>query len=191
MQLPDQEGKRIPEGLMSIENIGLQEVIEHPFGKGDLTSDGVQYSTPATTSTIESVYATVLVATAMPPRMGGQIYELELGLTAAFRQEGTASSTVLWQWQGRSLYSPSTVSQVAFRNLHPQDSTVFDGGAGATAFVEDTKSGRLNLNDALNRFPIELQFLVMSEEDTDGVAKVKNSSYIKAVTSRLYRRVVD
>ena len=189
MPLPDREGKPVSEGLMSIENIGLQEFIEHPFAKGSLTSDGVQYSAPATTSTVESIYATVLVATAMPPRMGGQIYELEFGLTAALRQESTASGTVLWQWQGRSLSSPSTGSQVAFRNLHAQDSSVF--AAEATAYVEDTKSGRLNLNSALDRFPIELQLLVKSEDELDGVAKVKNSSYVKAVTSRLYRRVSD
>lgn len=190
VSFPDQEGKRTPEALMSIENVGLQEFIEHPFAKGSLTATGVQFSTPGTTSgTIESTYATAVVATAMPPGIGGQIYELEFGLTSAVRMDATAQGTVFWQWQGRSLHSPSTASQADFRNLHTVDSSVF--AAEATAYVEDTKSGRLNLDSTLDRFPIELQLLVKSEALLDGVAKAKNSSYVKGITSTLYRRALD
>lgn len=189
MGLKEPDGKPRPQPLMAISNVGLQEFIDHPFGKGSLTATGVQYSAPATTSTVESIYATVVVATAMPPGIGGQIYELEFGLTAAVRQDSTASGTVLWQWQGRSLASPSTGTQHSFRNLHAVDSSVF--AAEATAYVEDTKSGRLNLDSTLDRFPIELQLLVKSENELDGVAKAKNSSYVKAVTSTLYKRTAD
>lgn len=189
--LRDPEGQPQPEGLMAISNVGLQEITEHPFGKGDLTSDGIQYSDPVTSGTAESTYATVAVATASPPQIAGQLYELEFGLTAAVRMDATAAATVTWKWQGRSIdvARGTVVSTRDWRDLHSEDSSAF--AAEATAYVEDTKSGRLNLDKDLDRFPIELQLLVHSSKVSDGVAKVKNASYVRAVTSTLYRRALD
>lgn len=183
--LRDSEGKPKIEGLMAISNVGLQEIIEYPFGKGSLTSDGVQYSDPGTGGTAVGVFSTVLVATANPPHIAGDLYELEFGLTAAVRMDSTAAGTVDWQWQGRSLGRGAS-----FRNLHAVDSSAF--AAEATAYVENTYSGRLDLDKDLDRFPIELQLLITSENiEEDGVAKVKNSSYVRAVTSSLYRRAIE
>ncbi len=183
MNLSDPDGgKPKPEGLMNISNVGLQEFTENPFGAGQLTIDGQQFSSPSTSGTAESVFATVVVATANPPHFAGHLYELEFGLTSAIRSESTAPSTVSWQWQGRGLNEGQ-----AFRNLHAEDSTATEG----TAFVENTFSGRFDLDKDLDRFPLEIQLLIKSGTISDGVAKAKNSTFVRSVTSSLYRRALD
>ncbi|MBU1349393.1 hypothetical protein KJ781_04975 [Patescibacteria group bacterium] len=57
--------------------------IEHPFGKGDLTSDGVQWSATVDTTTADTDVAHTDSPTIEPPDTG-KIIELEFGLTAAF-----------------------------------------------------------------------------------------------------------
>ena len=187
--LRDSEGKPKVEGLMAITNIGLQEFTEHPFGKGLLTTDGQQYSAMGTGGTAANTYATAVVATVMPPGFGGQLYELEFGLTSAVRRDSTVvPGTIDWQWQGRSLGAGGS-----FRNLHAVGSSAFPHlSAASTTFSQDTYSGRLNLDKDLDRFPIEIQLLVRSKNlAEDGVVKVKNSSYVKGITSALYRRAVE
>ncbi|MDZ4230606.1 MAG: hypothetical protein U1B77_02165, partial [Dehalococcoidales bacterium] len=62
------------------------EHVEHPFAKGNLTSDGVQWSAEKTTST--DAYETVEVVTVNPPALG-TIIEFEFGLTCALKSSST------------------------------------------------------------------------------------------------------
>ena len=184
----DSENTPKPEGLMAIENVGLQEYTEHPFGRGQLTEDGQQFSNLSTSGTAESVDATIGFATVVPYHFDGPLRELEFGLTVAFRSDvGTAVvSTAKYQWQARSVeLAQGTVrSSRTFRNIHAQHSTISDVG---TAFAETTFSGRIDLDDELDRFPLELQLLIQSDALIDAVAKIKNSSFIRGVSSSLYR----
>ena len=75
-----------------------QEFIFKPFGKGILTTDGVQYSTEITTST--DVYEVVETITLKQPNLTiWELYELEFGLTMRIKSSGAAES-VLWKFQG-------------------------------------------------------------------------------------------
>lgn len=174
-------------GLYEVTHVGLQEIPMHPFGDGNLTIDGQQFSTPSTTGTASNALATVGPGTAQPPVMG-DLYELEFGLTSSIRQDSTAPATVQWMWQARDLNRGQS-----WRNLMAaNDSTVTE----STAFVENTYSGRINLNDVLGKLPFEIQ-LVITKADSrtaaarSAVGKIKNSTYVKAVTSALYKRALD
>ena len=184
----DSERTPKPEGLMAIENVGLQEYTEHPFGRGQLTEDGQQFSNLSTSGTAESTFATVGLATVNPIHFSGPFRELEFGLTAAIRSDvGTAAvATVQHQWQARSIELAQGTLRTArtFRDLHTVASTISNVG---TAFAEITYAGRIDLDDELDRFPIELQLLIKSDALIDGVAKIKNSTYIRGVSSSLYR----
>jgi len=178
------ESRQKTDGLYAVTHVGLQEITMHPFGSGDLKIDGVQFSTPSTTGTANNALATVGPATAQPPVMG-DMYEFEMGLTSAIRQDATAPSTVQWMWQARDLNRGQS-----WRNLMAAwDSTVTE----STAYVENTYSGRMSLNDALGKLPFEIQLVVRRQDTTGrlGIGKVKNSTFVKAVTSGLYKRALD
>ncbi len=74
------------------------EHVEHPFAKGDLTSDGVQWSAEETTSTDD--YEAVEEVTVNPPALGAVI-EFEFGLTGAVKSSG-ATESVKFKWQVRN-----------------------------------------------------------------------------------------
>ncbi len=69
------------------------EITEHPFGKGALTSDGVQYSAEATSTT--STYKTVETVTINQigvtggPGARGTLIEVEFGVTWGMHSSGT------------------------------------------------------------------------------------------------------
>ena len=75
-----------------------QEFLFKPFGKGVLTTDGVQYSTAITTST--DGYEEVELVTIKQPNITiWELFELEFGLTMRIKSSGAAES-VLWKFQG-------------------------------------------------------------------------------------------
>src|SRR3990172_9840012 len=74
------------------------EHIEHPFAKGSLTSDGVQWSAEKTTATDD--YETVEEVTVNAPVLGAVI-EFEFGLTCAVKSSGAAEA-VPFKWQARN-----------------------------------------------------------------------------------------
>ena len=74
------------------------EHIEHPFARGSLTADGVQWSDEHTTSTDD--YEEVESITITPPALG-VVLEFEFGLTCAVKSSG-ASESVLFKWQARN-----------------------------------------------------------------------------------------
>ena len=136
-----------------------------------------------TSTASNAVWVNVGLATAQPPVLG-DLYELEMGLTSSLGVDSTAPGTVIWQWQGRDLNRGQ-----AWRNLMTADATVIDA---STAYVENTYSGRLNPNDVLGKVPFEIQLLISSSSATaKGKGRIKNSTYIKAVTSSLYKRALD
>jgi len=179
------DGGMKPSPMVENRNVGLQLNVLHPFGIGNLTDDGEQFSTPATSGTAESTYATVTLGTAEIGFSAG-IHELEFGLTSAIRSESTAPSTVSWLWQARNVNS-TVIDEASFQDLMSADSTATEG----TAYVENTYSGRATLNANLCKLPFEIQLKVMSSAVSDGVAKAKNSSYIKVLSDNLYNRTRD
>ena len=150
--------------------LAVIEHIEHPFAKGNLTSDGVQWSVEKTTSTDD--YETVESVEIAPPVLGAVI-EFEFGLTCAIKSSGTSES-VLLKWQARNKGG-------TWVDLHSEVTY----SADASAYKEYTYSGRFQPVANFNDIPFEVQLLIKSGAagGENAVGKTKNSSYVKVIYS--------
>ncbi|MFH1650891.1 MAG: hypothetical protein ABID87_02135 [Chloroflexota bacterium] len=146
-------------------------VIEHkeyPFGRGNLTADGVQWSAEVDTTTADTDVA-VAGVTIQPPALGA-LLEVEFGLTAAFRAVSSGTADVTYKWQARNLGG-------TWVDLHTAVTKTNIG----TTYVEETRSGRFPLAANFNSLPFEVRLVVQCNEANEGRAKVKNSSYIRII----------
>lgn len=144
-------------------------VIEHtkyPFAKGDLTSDGIQWSAEKDTTTADTDVEVESV-TIKPPALGEMI-EVEFGLTAAFRAVSSATADLIYKWQARNKGG-------TWVDLH---SAVTKTDIGTT-YVEESYSGRFKTVANFDSLPFEVRLIIQCNEINEGRAKIKNSSYIK------------
>ncbi len=150
--------------------LAVIEHIEHPFAKGDLTSDGVQWSAEKTTSTDD--YETVEEVTVNPPALGAVI-EFEFGLTCAVKSSGATESTI-FKWQARNKGG-------SWVDLH--DEVTY--AAAASAYKEYTYSGRFKPVTNFNAVPFDIRLAIKSGSagGENAVGKTKNSSYVKVIYS--------
>jgi hypothetical protein len=146
------------------------EHIEHPFAKGNLTSDGVQWSAEKTTSTDD--YETVEEVTVSPPALGAVI-EFEFGLTCAVKSSGSTES-VKFKWQARNKGG-------SWVDLH--DEATYS--ADASSYKEYTYSGRFKPVTNFNSMPFDIQLIIKSGAagGENAIGKTKNSSYVKVIYS--------
>lgn len=142
------------------------EHIEHPLGKGDLTSDGVQFSSLYTTT--GDNYETVETVEVKPPTLGG-IIEFEFGLTCSIQSSG-ASESVLFKWQARNKGG-------TWIDLHGEVTYAFN----ASSLKEYTYSGRFKPTSDFDSIPFEVRLQIKSGGAGGETAKgkTKNSSYVK------------
>ena len=150
--------------------LAVIEHIEHPFAKGNLSSDGVQWSAEHTTSTDD--YEEVEGVTISPPALGS-IIEFEFGLTCAVKSSG-ATESVLFKWQARNRSG-------TWVDLHSEVTY----SADASAYKEYTYSGRFNPVANFNVVPFEVRLAIKSggAGGENAVGKTKNSSYVKVTYS--------
>ncbi len=150
--------------------LAVIEYIEHPFAKGSLTSDGVQWSAEKTTSTDD--YETVEEVTVNPPVLGAVI-EFEFGLTCAVKSS-SSSESVLFKWQARN-------KSGTWVDLH----TAVTYAADASAYKEYTYSGRFKPEANFNNVPFDIRLVIKSggAGGENAVGKTKNSSYAKIIYS--------
>jgi len=146
--------------------LAVIEHTEYPFAKGDLTSDGVQWSAEKDTTTAD-VDVEVESVTIKPPVLGALI-EVEFGLTAAFRAVSSATADLTYKWQARNKGG-------AWVDLH---SAVTKTDIGTT-YVEETRSGRFKAVANFDSLPFEVRLIIQCNEANEGRAKVKNSSYVR------------
>ena len=150
--------------------LAVVEHTEYPFARGDLTSDGIQWSaevdttTPDTDVEVESV-------TVRPPTLG-EVIEVEFGLTAAFRAVSSATADLSYKWQARNKGG-------TWVDLH---SAVTKTNIG-TGYVEETRSGRFKMVSNFDSLPFEVRLVIQCNEANEGRTKVKNSSYIRVIYS--------
>jgi len=146
------------------------EHVEHPFAKGSLTSDGVQWSAEKTTATDD--YETVEEVSVNPPQLGA-IIEFEFGLTCAVKSSSSTES-VKFKWQARNQGG-------AWVDLH--DEVTYS--ADASAYKEYTYSGRFKPVANFNGVPFDVQLVIKSGAagGENAVGKTKNSSYVKVIYS--------
>ena len=146
--------------------LAVIEHIEYPFAKGDLTSDGIQWSAEKDTTTVD-VDVEVESVTIKPPALGEMI-EVEFGLTAAFRAVSSATADLTYKWQVRNKGG-------TWVDLH---SAVTKTDIGTT-YVEESRSGRFKPVANFDSIPFEVRLIIQCNEANEGRAKVKNSSYIR------------
>jgi len=142
------------------------EHTEYPFAKGDLTSDGIQWSAEKDTTTA-GVDVEVESAIIKPPALG-ELIEVEFGLTAAFRAVSSSTADLIYKWQARNKGG-------TWVDLH---SAVTKTDIG-TSYVEETRSGRFKPVANFDSLPFEVRLLIQCNEANEGRAKVKNSSYVR------------
>jgi len=147
-------------GLVVIEHT------EHPFAKGDLTSDGIQWSGEVDT-TIADVDVEVESVTIKPPALGAMI-EVEFGLTAAFRAVSSSTADLTYKWQARNKGG-------TWVDLH---SAVTKTDIGTT-YVEETRSGCFKTVANFDSVPFEVRLIIQCNEANEGRARIKNSSYVR------------
>jgi len=142
------------------------EHIEHPFAKGNLTADGIQWSVEKTTTT--DAYETVEEVTVSPPALGA-VVEFEFGLTGAVKSSGAAEG-VLFKWQARNKGG-------TWVDLHVEVTYA----ANASAWKEYTMSGRFKPVAGFDSLPFDLRLLIKSAAagGENAVGKTKNSSYVR------------
>jgi hypothetical protein len=150
--------------------LAVIEHIEHPFGRGMLTSDGVQFSPEKTTSTND--FETVEEVTVKPPALG-KVLEFEFGLTCAVKSSGAAES-VIFRWQARNKGGTwvDLTGQITY-------------AADASAYKEYTYSGRFQPVTNFNSVPFDIRLQVKSglTGGENAIGKTKNSSYIRVIYS--------
>ena len=148
--------------------IAVIEHLEHPFGRGLLTEDGIQYSQEKTTTTDD--YETVEEVTVNPPALG-KVLEFEFGLTCAVKSSG-ASESVLFKWQARN--KGGTWVDLTGEVTCP---------ASASSYKEYTYSGRFQPVEGFNAVPFDVRLALKSGSagGETASAKTKNSSYIRVI----------
>ena len=146
--------------------LAVIEHTEHPFAKGDLTSDGIQWSAEKDTTTA-GVDVEVESVTIKPPALGAMI-EVEFGLTGAFRAVSSATADLTYKWQARNKGG-------TWVDLH---SAVTKTDIGTT-YVEETRSGSFKTVANFDSMPFEVRLVIQCNEANQGRAKIKNSSYVR------------
>lgn len=148
--------------------MAVVEHVEHPFGRGNLTADGIQWSAEHTTSTDD--YEEVESVTITPPALGS-VLEYEFGLTCAVKSSGSGES-VLFKWQARNRGG-------TWVDLH--DAVTYP--ANASAYREYTYSGRFKPMENFDAVPFDVRLVVKSGGvgGESATGKTKNSSYVRVV----------
>ena len=146
--------------------IAVIEHAEYPFARGNLTSDGIQWSVEKDTTTA-GVDVEVESVTIKPPALGA-LLEVEFGLTAAFRAVSSATADLTYKWQARNKGG-------TWVDLHTAVTKTDIG----TTYVEETQSGRFKTVANFNSVPFELRLIIQCNKANQGRAKIKNSSYVR------------
>ena len=146
--------------------LAVVEHVEYPFAKGDLTSDGIQWSDEKDTTTAD-VDVEVDSVTIKPPALG-EVIEVEFGLTAAFRAVSSATADLTYKWQARNKGG-------TWVDLH---SAVTKTDIGTT-YVEETRSGRFKTVADFDSLPFEVRLIIQCNETDEGRARIKNSSCVR------------
>jgi hypothetical protein len=150
--------------------LAVIEHIEHPFARGNLTSDGVQWSAEHATTTDD--YEEVENVAMAPPALG-DVLEYEFGLTCAVKSSGAAEA-VLFKWQARNQGG-------TWVDLH----SAVTYPANASAYKEYTYSGRFKPVTNFNEVPFDVRLIIKSggAGGENAVGKTKSSSYVKVIYS--------
>ena len=139
--------------------------VRHPFGKGSLTTDGVQYCTEV--ASIGETYTAIETITFYQPT-GMTLEQIEFGLTGAIGSSG-ATDAKKWKWQASDA------------GANWEDLIAEQSQAAAAAYADVSCSGRFKPtgNFLGTGASFKVRMVVKSGGATDTAkGKTKNSSYI-------------
>ncbi len=148
-------------------------IIRHPFGQGDLTSNGEQYCT-AVTGVDDGAHDAVESVTIKTPS-GYQFEELSFSLVAAMEVDGAGSTDdVLWKWQ------------ISDDNSSWDDLIAEQTLSNTNTFTDQSCSGVFPLTGGTNFLgrgdTIYLKHTIEASGSTDTVSgKTKSSSWVKMI----------
>lgn len=148
-------------------------IVEFPFGKGSLTTNGIQYVevTGKTHAALNEVETATLV---QPQITGYSLVEIQCSLTGATKSSSTVKD-VTYKWQ----ISDDNSTWVDLNSLGTHS-------ANASSYVDVTYSGTFapTGNFEGNKGVIYIRFVIQAEHgDETASGKTKNSSWVK----RTYR----
>lgn len=152
-------------GLMS-----LIEHVEHPFGKGLLTTDGAQYGAETTIATTAFTEVPAAMAVYRPPNT--KVREVEFGLTGGVYNSTTAG-TGRFKWQASD-------DNAAWEDLNAAVTTAVSVATDFTVAGRFAPTG--NFAGTANPFYLRM-VAAQSTGAVNVLAKAKNSSYVKMVVS--------
>ncbi len=143
---------------------GYLEDLEFPFGKGDLTSNGIQYSDEVTES---AGTATEVESVSINPPGSGDIIEVMFSITVATKSsDGVNDVEVTVQARNDS---GTWVTIGSYTETTPD-----------TTYGEQTLSGTFETETNFNFVPFDIRVTVADEDgNKTATAKVKNSSWVK------------
>ena len=150
---------------------GFHVDVFHPFGKGDLTSNGEQYCTAVTGVDNDAYDAVESVTVTLPAN--ARVVEISCSLTAAMEVDGAGSTDdVLWKWQ------------ISDDNSSWDDLISEQTLSNTNAFTDQSCSGYVDIDGGTN-FVGEsevfyMRHIIKSSGATDTVSgKTKSSSWVK------------
>jgi len=140
----------------------------HPFAKGSLTTDGVQYSAEVT-GIDNDAYDEIEKVTINQPA-GYTLEEIEFALTGALDVSGTPTDNALWKWQASD-------DGVSWEDLIAEQTL-----ATPSAYTDVSCSGRFAPTGSFlgTGSSFQVRMVAKCSGATDTVSgKTKNSSYVK------------
>ncbi|KKN34170.1 hypothetical protein LCGC14_0796240 [marine sediment metagenome] len=143
---------------------GYLENIEFPFGKGDLTSNGIQFSDAVTES---AGTATAVETVSINPPGEGDIIEVMFSITVASKSsDGVNDVAIVMQARNDA---GTWVTIGSYTETTPN-----------TTYAEQTLSGTFEVETNFNSVPFDIRVTVADEDGAKtATAKVKNSSWVK------------
>ena len=158
--------------MAKIASAALPHLTEHPFGKGSLTTDGVQYAAETTSAGSAAYVAVPDLATVYRP-VETRIKEVELGLTMALKSSNSVE-TVLWKMQASD-------DNISWEDLIAEQTAA--SGAAVSAYADKTIAGRFaptgNFAGTANPFYVRGVVKMPAAATGTASAKMKNSGYVR------------
>lgn len=157
MKRQDREFEALLFGLISL----------HPFAKGDITVDGVNWSPEITTSDADFTEVESIIIDMGTP---AEIEEVYFALTHRIKSSST-TKFVKFKWQARN-------KDGTWVDLHVEVTYL----SNADTYVEYSYSGTFKLENDFHLVPFEVRLVIQREDATENaIAQVKNSSCLSVI----------
>ena len=158
---------------MGLSYLALESFPYYPVS-GDLTSDGVQYSTEV--STTDANTDVVVLSDTIDVGTKAKLLWIYFNVGCAFKANASATADIKWKAQARNEDGTWTdlFSYVTYADI-------------GTSYAGNDKKmeGNATVVSTLNQLPIDFRVIFQCNEANEGRAKLKNSTVIKCGYQRI------